>query len=339
MAVTIKQIAELAGLSVPTVSRILNNDGEPFRQETRDTVLKAAQEMGYRPNSYRMALRTKKFNVMGLLFCSDPSQSVISRHTHFALLDELHKQNKHLLAGQFCGDTHNADELLPKMLREWSVDGVLVDTAAAMSSEVEHWMERTHIPAIYLNSRREANCVYADERAGAREATERFLKLGHGRVMYLNLGGGTAASRNESKAGYEAAMKAAGLQARELVDPSVLPGERLAFIADWIASQPRKSLPTAILCGDVGCAMPLYVAARLANLDVPNDLSIIAIHDTLGEALGIRLSTMCLPTSRLATVALETLDRRIAAPTKDIPPIPLSLRYEEGATVSKHKPS
>jgi LacI family transcriptional regulator len=334
VAVTIKQIAELAGLSVPTVSRILNNDGEPFRQETRNAVLKAAQEMGYRPNSYRMALRTKKFNVIGLLFCADRDQSALSRLTHFALLGELHKQNKHLLAGQFCGDTHQSTDLFPKMLREWSVDGVLIDTPAATSSEAERWMKRTHIPAIYLNGRRDADCVYADETAGAREATARLLNLGHKRIMYLSLGRRGERGESDSKAGYDAAMKAAGHAPRWLTD-SVPVDERLAYLSEWINAQPAKSFPTAVLCGDAGCAMPLYLAARVAGRSVPGDLSILAIHDGLADALGVRLAVMCLPTAELATAGLEALDRKIASPSQDVPPVALPLTYEPGATVGE----
>jgi LacI family transcriptional regulator len=334
VAITIKQIAERAGLSVPTVSRILNNDAELFRPETRDKVLAAARELGYRPNSYRMALRTKRFNSIGLLFSADPSLSVLSHETQCVLLQELQRRDQHLVAGQAGKPTSNGDgdgeASLPKMLREWSVDGLLIDAAAAASPAVEELIHRTSIPAIWLNVKRPSDCVYPDELAGAREGTERLLKLGHTRIIFMELGHHGAPDR---QAGYEAAMKTAGLSPRIVAPDPVDECNRAAFLSDWIGAHRGPDFPTAIFCGGVDTAMPLYLAASRAGLDVPDDLSILAIHDRCADGLGVRLSVMCLPAADVALLGLKALDEKIADPNKDLPPCAVPLRYEEGATV------
>lgn len=339
MAITIKQIAERAGLSVPTVSRILNNDAELFRPETRDKVLAAARELGYRPNSYRMALRTKRFNSIGLLFSADPCLSALSHDTQCALLQELHRRDQHLVAGQAGkpisnGNGHGdglGESSLPKMLREWSVDGLLIDGAAAASAAIEELIQRTSIPAIWLNVKRAADCVYPDEFAGAREGTERLLKLGHKRIMFMDLGHHGAPDR---LAGYEAAMKTAGLAPRVAAPDPVDERNRAAFVSEWIGAHRTPDFPTAIFCSGVDTAMPLYVAASRAGLDVPRDLSILAIHDRCADQLGMRISVMCLPTTDVALRGLTALDEKIADPNTATPPRSLPLRFEEGATTS-----
>ena len=337
MAVTIKQIADHAGLSVPTVSRILNNDSQLFRAETRDKVLKSASELGYRPNSYRMALRTKRFNSIGLLFTADTSLSCLSCETQTALLGELARRNQHLVAGQAGLSAAIDDATLPKMLREWSVDGLLIDTTAATPLAVEELIHRTKIPAIWLNSRRDADCVYPDEFAGAKAGVERLLDLGHRRVMYLDLGDRGRHFGPDRQAGYEAAMKAAGLTPQALTPAPVEKADRAAFLSEWIRANRGRDFPTAVFCSGVDQAMPLYVAAVQAGLSVPRDLSILTIHDQSADALGLRLTQMRLPAAELALVGLTALDEKILNPTVDVPPCAVPLIYEEGATLAPVK--
>ena len=337
MAVTIKQIAERAGLSVPTVSRILNNDGELFRPETRDKVLTAARDLGYRPNSYRMALRTKRFNAIGLLFTADPTLTGLSCDTQCALLRALQRRNQHLVAGQASSDDSTGEAALPKMLREWSVDGLLIDTAAAAPLEVEQLIRRTAIPSIWLNTKRDVDCVYADEEQGAAHGTRELLSLGHKRVMYLDLGDRGHASPPARRAGYEAAMQSAGLPPRHLIPEPLDDAHRVAFVSKWLASVSAADRPTAILCAAATHAMPLYIAAMKAGLSVPEDLSILTIHDQASCGLGVQLTMMRLPSAELAGEGLTALDQKIAHPHMELPPQAVQLIFEKGTTIAHAK--
>ncbi len=339
MAVTIKQIAQHAGLSVPTVSRILNNDAELFRVETREKVLKAALDLGYRPNSYRMALRTKKFNAIGLLFPADASESLLSCHTQCALLQELQRRNQHLVAGQ-AGTRHvdansngDGDEVakFPKMLREWSVDGLLIDSLAAAPQRLQEWIARTRIPAIWLDVKRPVDCVYADEFNGVKEGTERLLKLGHRRIMYLDCVHRDPCGHRQ--AGYSTAMKSAGLSPHVFVPEDVERSRLADHFSEWLRGQRGPNFPTAIFCDDSELALPLYIAAIRGGISVPKDLSILTIHDEICVGLGLALSTMRLPSAEMAVQGLAALDEKIANPLADVPPRALQLVYEEGTSV------
>ncbi len=339
MAVTIKQIAERAGLSVPTVSRILNNDAELFRVETREKVLSAARELGYRPNSYRMALRTKKFNSIGLLFPAHRSDSRLSHHTLCSLREELQKRNQHLVAGQ--ATLHNGDlgkeqngdgdAMLPKMLREWSVDGLLIDSLYATPPHVQEMISHTKIPAIWLNVKQDADCVYADEFNGAKQATEILIKKGHQRIFYLDHGALDPSGQRQE--GYLAAMKTAGLSTHVFGAENTPKSERAAYFLEWIGKNRGANFPTAIFCENVELAGPFYLAATWAKISIPKDLSILTIHDHDCDTLGISMSAMRLPAKELAIQGLAALDEKIKLPTADVPPKALPLVYEEGTTV------
>ena len=109
------------------------------------------------------------------------------------------------------------------------------------------------------------------------------------------------------------------------------------FLMDWIAASRGRDFPTAVFCGGVDHAMPLYVAAIQAGLSVPRDLSILTIHDQSTDALGLRITQMRLPSAELARVGLTALDEKILNPTVDVPPCAVPLIYEEGATLAPVK--
>jgi LacI family transcriptional regulator len=333
VSVTIKQIAHLAGLSVPTVSRILNNDSELFRPETREKVLQAARELGYRPNSYRMALRTKRFNAIGLLLGSAQVDGVVSGSLMRALLGDLHSRNQHLLVGQISDDASQPESAAPKMLREWSVDGMLMLCDGAPPLAVEKLIGDNKIPAIWLGARRPSDCIYSDDEGGAREATQRLLKIGHKKIAFVSLGG-DADARAAHQAGYESAMKDEAMP-RQLIAPKqpVPQAVRFDYLSDWLRTHQKES-PTAVLCAGRSEAVAFFAAALAAGKSVPQDVSIIAIHGEPVEDAGQRITTMVLPGSEMALQGLAALAEKISHPERDSPSRALPMVYAEGATLA-----
>jgi LacI family transcriptional regulator len=335
VAVTIKQIAERAGLSIPTVSRILNSDSQLFRPETRERVHKAARDLGYRPNSYRMALRTKRFNAIGLLCNAQRVRDHVFPDSIRALLGELHRRNQHLVAGDVPDEALKDDASLPKLLREWSVDGMFVAYVAAAPRKMIELIDRNRIPTIWFNARREADCVYPDDFVGAREGTARLLRLGHQRIAFMDLTDDGHYSHADRRAGYEVAMTDAERAPILLVPPLVAPSARGTLIGQWLRDLSRsRAAPTAVLCYEADVAVPLYVAALQAGLRVPQDLSILTFHDEAVDIAGPRISVMSLPATEMAIAGLEALDQKIADPARPLPPRPLALKYQEGMTVA-----
>src|SRR4051794_38416822 len=102
MAVTVKDVAEYTGLSVPTVVQVLGSRAHLFRPETRERVLKAAEKLGYRPNSSAKAMRKGRFGAIGLLTSANANAGVDDVHakTMWAMLDELLTHDLLLTIGQ-----------------------------------------------------------------------------------------------------------------------------------------------------------------------------------------------------------------------------------------------
>jgi LacI family transcriptional regulator len=338
VSVTIKEIAKRSGLSVPTVSRILNNDSDLFRPETKEKVLQAARELGYRPNSYRMALRTKRFNAIGLLLGQRQIEGSLAGGVIRSLLAELHGRNQHLLVGEVWPRGPEGAEVTepaaPKMLREWSVDGTLIHCDEASPPAVEKLIRENRIPAIWFNCHRDADCVYPDEREGARNATERLIRVGHARILFAGLDGAADAAQEQRLGGYEAAVRDGGLTAyRVIPNDRVRPAERLDLLIEALRA-PSGERPTAALCSGRMTATAMFAAALAGGLSVPRDLSIIAIHDDPVDDAGRRITTMCLPGSEMAMQGLAALNEKIADPTREMPSRAIPLAYCEGATLS-----
>jgi LacI family transcriptional regulator len=129
-------------------------------------------------------------------------------------------------------------------------------------------------------------------------------------------------------------MTDAGRATSLLVAPLVPPPLRGAMIARWLHEVRGPAAPTAVLCYEADNAVPLYVAALQAGLKVPQDLSILTIHDDAVDIVGPRISLMCLPATEMALAGLEVLDQKIADPARPIPPRPLPLKYQEGMTLA-----
>lgn len=332
MSVTIKEIAQRAGLSVPTASRILNNDSKMFRPATREKVLQAARELGYRPNSYRMALRTKRFNAIGLLVGPRQVDRATTGSVMRTLLAELHDRNQHLVLGQVADRAEQSESSAPKMLREWSVDGLLMDCDENLPQIVRQLIENNKIPTIWLNCRRAGDCIYPDDESGARDATHRLLKIGHRRIAFVSLDG--EPSHRDRQTGYESAMRDAAMPRQAIAPKEPVPqADRLDHLSDWLR-QHRADAPTAAVCAGRSESVALFTAAVATGISVPRDMSIFGIDDEALDDPGRRITAMCVPASEIATQGLAALNEKIEQPGRPSEPRALPLAYCEGTTLA-----
>src|SRR4051794_20332710 len=129
MSVTIKEIARRTGLSVPTVGNVLGRSASRYSAETRQRVLAAAQAMGYRPNSSARAMRQGRTGAAALVL----SRSHQSSHSHIpaglldGIDDELATRGMHLTVSRLTDEELSSDDILPKVLREYLADGMIVN--------------------------------------------------------------------------------------------------------------------------------------------------------------------------------------------------------------------
>jgi len=339
-AVSLRSIARKTGFSVPTVVQVLGTRGHLYKESTRQRVLAAANEMGYRPNTSARAMRSGRFNGVGLLLSTNADRS----HLPIGLLEGIQ-------AGLVSGDMHLSisplpDEKLtsgeiPKIVRQQMVDGLLINYTDHIPASLIELIADHHIPSIWLNTDRADDAIRPDDYAAARTATEMLLQLGHRSIRYVdyhNSHGDVAAhySVGHRYLGYADAMQAASLEPKAIWETeSLKPKDRIAQAAKWIA---RDDRPSAVVCYSPWTALPVLLAATtICRLRVPEDLSIITFSDQMFGDIGVSMSTMLLPEHELGKQAVEMLTAKIEDPQRKLPTRVLPFIYDSGDTIGPYR--
>jgi LacI family transcriptional regulator len=314
---SLADISRRAGVSIATASRVLNGSSHPVSDATRERVLAAAEELGYRPSELARALVKRTSRIVGVIVGDivDPYFAEIARG-----VEDVAARAGHLT--MVCNaERRPAAELAHlSVLRDYHAAGVVfagsgyedpTDTAA-LRGAVEALQAGG--AAVVALAARDFNCpsVLVDNRAAAREATEHLLALGHRRIAFVQGPPGlhTSAHRQE---GFEAAMAAAG------AEPVTVPGgfEYEAGDAAAAALMRAGALPDAILGVNDEVAIGLLTGLRRGGVDVPGDVSVAGIDDTRPARL-VDLTSVSVPLhelgSRAAQVILEGADGDVVLP-------------------------
>jgi len=338
MKITTRDIAARCGVSASTVHKILRYPEAAFRPQTRKRVLRAAVQMGYRPNQAALSVRTGRFDAVVLL--QDTSRrSLESAEFAHTLCEAFEERDVHLILARFAEERLAGDGRTPKVFRQVMADGLILDYHCDVPAAVVAALDRLKLPWILINNRRRHDCVYPDEGRAGREATEALLQRGHRRVAYLDYSfcPKDAAvchfSRLDRLAGYRAAMKAARLPARLLTAGARPRGdevERLhAFMRSFLQAPDR---PTGIVVYS-GAEELVWVAASEQRLRIPQDLSLVVL-DRPTRVGRWNLAHVPVPWERIAREAAAMLGRKIEDPAKPQPAVVVQARMVEGETLA-----
>jgi LacI family transcriptional regulator len=274
MRTTIKDVAREAGVSVATVSRVLNNSG-PVRPETRLRIDAVARRLRYAPNGAAQSLSTRKTSVIGVLlpdlygeFFSEVIRGI----------DRTAQQHGyHVLVSSSHNDRQQIEAALRAM--HGRVDGLLV-----MSPDLDAQSLGGNLPArlpvVLLNCQVDGlayDSVNIDNYGGAYAMTEHLVRLGHRRIAIIQ-----GASKNhdarERLEGYRQALRDAGVAGSEDLefdgDFSKQSGYRAA--ERMLRLEPR---PTAVFASNDSMAIGALSALRQAGVSVPGDLAVAGFDD------------------------------------------------------------
>lgn len=340
MSVTIKQIALRTGLSIPTVGNVLGRGGARYSAKTRQRVLQAADEMGYRPNSSARAVRQGRIGCAALVL-SRTHEKILS-HIPFGLLDglddELSRQNMHLAVSRLTDEQLSRDDVLPKVLREYMADGMIVNYTHEIPPRMLEVIRAHQSPAVWINARLDSSCVYPDDRSGAESATAKLIARGHRRIamvhfispyLYSGMSFDEARARfhysvMDRAEGYARAMRAAGLSPRIAHHDRFIQEIDSVEAVHALLSGPDR--PTAVLLYSEVDTPAVLVAATRLGLRIPNDLTVLEFHPVERWVAGLRVPVVPIPTAELGRQAVRMLLNKIAAPSEPCPP--LAVPYE-----------
>ena len=337
MAVTLKQVAASAGVSQPAVSNILGAKAHLYRPETRERVLRAAREMGYRANAAARATATGRFGSVALLLSTVPHRSSLSGPLVEGIHDGLAERDLHLTLARLPDEKLTDRGYVPKILQQCLADGLLINYFDQIPPALVELIGAHGVPAVWMNSRQDANCVCPDDEDAARRATRRLLGLGHERVAFANYSGDTHHSAAARYAGYADAMRVAGRVPRSIRE--VTPrSERIGASLQWL-DVPAEERPTAVVAYSGTSAWPIREAAAALGLSVPADLSLVTFEDHPSDEIGVRLDTMVVPEREMGRVAVEMLLARIDEPGRSLPSRVLPFTHAAGDTVAPPAPT
>jgi DNA-binding LacI/PurR family transcriptional regulator len=310
VAVTLAEIAQVAEVSVSTVSRALSNKNYPLKKESRERILKLAEEMGYKPNLVARSLQSNHSHLVGVIV--DRMQSPFSAATVQGIQDGLKQAGYSISIVNSNRDQDLAIEAINSFYSR-QVDGIVI---------LNSWLHTYNDPILSLQDRpfvfvnrvfgnRIQNCVGPGDQYGAQLATQHLVDLGHRRIGYINGMGDWIEAQNRLS-GYRDVLIKHGLPVDNALirqgDWSVDSGYQAA--RELLALEER---PTAIFAANDIMALGAIYAIQEAGLDIPADVAIVG-YDDRDFAVWIRpkLTTIRMPSFEMGQAAARLLLKQFA---------------------------
>ncbi|PXY34435.1 LacI family transcriptional regulator [Prauserella coralliicola] len=300
--VGIKDVARRAGVSIGTVSNVVNRP-HMVSASTRARVLSAIQELGYVRDESARQLRAGRSRIMALLVLDlgNPFFVDIARGAEETAQDE----GLHVIT---CDSGHQADREVSylSMLAEQRVRGVLlspVDTSGAALAT----FRRSEIPYVFVDRRvpaDEASSVSVDDVTGGALAARHLVETGHTEIAFVN-GPSILAQCRDREAGVRSVLKAcaARLSVLETSELDVASGRDAA--SRLLGMSPR---PTAVFCANDLLALGVLQGMVAAGVRVPDELAIVGYDDIeFAGAAAVPLTSVRQPARRLGRAAAELL--------------------------------
>jgi len=335
--ITIKDIAKKAGVSIATVSHVINKT-RFVSDELKEKVYEAMEEADYHPNVMAGSLRRRKTKTIGLIVPDNANP----------LYAELAKAIENILFSydfslMLCNSEHNLEKELKyiTVLRAKRVDGIIVIPAGSQAEHINK-LVKSGLPIVTLDrpvSHILADTVLLDHFQGIFDATEYLIKLGHERIAYIDKPFDLPHKFARLK-GYHKALKKHGIK----IYDSLCTKGGVCFADGARAMRTllnAKPTPTAVLAFDDVIAMGALRTIQDHGLRVPEDISLIGFDDMPLCSYTIpRLTTVYYPKDKMAEAACNLLLKRIEgsdAKKRNKIVIPLRLVLRESTAAINRK--
>lgn len=315
--ITIREVAEHAGVSEATVSRVLNNK-KWVKEETREKVLHTIAELRYQPDGMAQKLGSGRGEkgIIGVLIANS-SNSLYDDHTFFEIVrgvgDIVEERDKSLLL--HCLKKEHPQKI-PKSMTKSMVDGLIIGGTSITKSYARLLMSQG-IPVVVIGNQPWAtHRILVDNYAGSKKAVDHLLDIGHDKIGCIS-GSVEIYSYHDKVEGYKSALKERGIQ----IDPNLIveePGEgRQGGYAGMKQLMELSHPPTAIFCTDFEMTMGGWLYLSEAGIQVPSQLSLVSYcSGDLGQLAEIPLTTIRIGERNIghaaARLLLDVLDERIS---------------------------
>lgn len=329
MIATQSEIARQLGISQATVSMALRGTGK-MSEETRSLIQREAIKLGYRHNNSAQAIRTGRFGCISLLLSMRYQHSYLPYELIPGIVAEARAQQTQLsLIGSPDQELIN-EEFIHEALRRWSSDGLLINYTHNFPLRMVDLIRDYRVPSVWMNAKLEVDSVYPDDIEAAAQSVRHLIELGHRRIGYVDLTRNQHYSGQDRYDGYAETMLAQDLPLNPLTRLVPRP-DRYPIVKKWLESSNR---PSAVITYRDHEAYAIYAAAMELHIRVPQDLSIIAIHDFPADTVGVAFSTMKNDFGALGAEAVKMLMQKIQKPAEFIPSRKITPQWLPGATTA-----
>lgn len=337
MTATLHDIAEKAGVSVSTVSRVLNDKGMASRisRDTRERIVRTARELNYRPNQLAQGLRLKQTNTIGLVApdIANPFFSFLIKR----IQNLAHDRGYSLVV---CNTEEDIEQEIDHVNLLWRkrVDGLVAMPVGQQSAHFLDWMQKG-VPIVLLDrcfDELPVDSVVVDNYSGSYEAVQYLIHAGHRRIAIVQGLPGTYTT-TERLRGYRAAHAKHGLR----VDESLIVGgdfrRHNGFVeTKLLLNLPADRRPTAIFATSDLITLGALQAIYDERLDIPDDISLIAFDDfELAPFLRCPLTAVQQPKETMGEIAVKLLLDQIHHPGRNGQRIQLKTNLVERESVRR----
>ncbi len=306
---SIKDVAQIAGVSTATVSRVLANHPR-IKAETRHRVLEAVEQLNYRPNLIARSLRVQKSAKIGLVVSDirNPFFTAISR----AVEDAAYEQGYSVL---MCNTDENVEkeEMYLNLLHDENVAGIIFSPTQQFSAGLKSY--RSNIPFVIIDRAVTSNhvdMVLLDNVYAAYELTNHLIENGYRKLA--GLFGNSSTTGKERNQGFHKALHEHQLKpvAEYFIPPRIKQGYDTTLTL--LDSTER---PDAIFTSNSLLTAGVFQALRDRKLKVPRDVALVGFDETTwGELVDPPITLIAQPTEEIGRTATELLFQRIEDPTR-----------------------
>lgn len=321
--VTMQDVANALGVSQATVSQVLSEHVDRYRisEDTQQRVRDMAQKLGYRRNHSARSMRLGRSMAIGLVMTSQHNFFSFSRYPRMirGLATQVTEDRHQLRLMVLEESEQEAERFHETDFLHLEVDGIVIADNIGAERKMERTLSHYRVPAVWANVLRKHDCVVPDEVAAIEDIVQSFARHGHKHIGYIDYGHSGHFSHGLRRESFVAECNRLGIKSQPIeVDHRLEFEDAERKLTPVLRSADR---PTAFVALGAENGQALLWIALTMQFKVPDDLSIIVLHDSELRGLGVRLAVKRIPFIEIGAAAGRLLQTKIEAPDEPMPPM------------------